>query len=169
MNLKLVLLLALIASGPFAYGQNDPAWDNWNWLIGHWTGEGQGQPGSGGGTFSFSPDLDENILVRHSHSEYPAPGNEAPLIHRDLLIVYVAPGSSAPEAIYFDNEGHVINYQVSYGENSIVLTSERDPNFGVFRLSYTLLDRESVYTKFEMSSDGINYMTYIEGKSRRTN
>lgn len=168
MNLKLALLIALVALSPFVNGQNNSSWFQWNWLIGSWIGEGEGQPGTGGGTFSFALDLDENIIVRKSHSEYPAQDKEATIIHKDLLIVYANPETNLPDAIYFDNEGHVIKYQVAYAENSIVLTSERDPGFGVFRLSYNLLDRETINTKFEISQDGINYMTYIEGKSKKT-
>jgi len=41
------------------------------------------------------------------------------------------------------------------------------PNVPVFRLTYTLLENETVNTKFEMSRDGVNFTTYIEGKSKK--
>ena len=37
----------------------------------------------------------------------------------------------------------------------------------VFRLTYTLLDNETINTKFEMSQDGEKFTTYIEGKSKK--
>jgi len=36
----------------------------------------------------FSFDLDRNILVRQSHSEYPATPDNPGTIHDDLMIVY---------------------------------------------------------------------------------
>lgn len=64
------MALLIITSGVF--GQQNQTWGNYNWLIANWAGEGSRHPGDGGGTFLFSLDLDENILVRKSHSEYPA-------------------------------------------------------------------------------------------------
>jgi hypothetical protein len=43
--------------------------------------------------------------------------------------------------------------------------SEKIPGVPVFRLTYTFINVETVFTKFEMSQDGEKYMTYIEGKS----
>ena len=69
--------------------------------------------------------------------------------------------------MYFDNEGHVINYTVSLTDKLITLTSLPSSNAPIFRLTYELLDQEIVNTKFEMSRDGVNFMTYVEGKSKK--
>ena len=135
--------------------------------MGNWEGEGSGQPGQGGGTFSFKPDLDQKILIRKSHSEYPATANKPQIIHDDLMVVYLDNSGNPWKAIYFDNEGHTINYSITYAEKSIALTSDKTPNTPVFRLTYSLLDDATVNTKFEMSRDGEKFMTYIEGKSKR--
>ena len=58
------------------------ALDNWTWLMGEWKGEGSGQPGQGEGTFSFSYDLNKNIIVRKSHSVFPA--TELPVFFLDI-------------------------------------------------------------------------------------
>lgn len=76
---------------------------------------------------------------------------------------------SPNKAIYFDNEGHTINYTVFYSEKSIVLTSDKIPGSPVFRLIYTSLDKKTVNTRFEISQDGENFMPYIEGKSKKRN
>ncbi len=56
-----------------SFAQQDPnTWKRFDYLIGAWKGEGNGKPGQGEGTFSFKLNLDKNILVRTSHSEYPA-------------------------------------------------------------------------------------------------
>ncbi len=160
-----VLLLALSLTG---MSQQKPDWDKWNWLIGDWAGEGSGQPGQGGGTFSFAFDLDRNIIVRKSHSEYPETERNPKVIHDDLLIIYPDPAGARLKAIYFDNEAHIINYTVIVTDKEITMVSEKGADIPVFRLVYTLLDNETVNTKFEMSQDGKTFATYVEGKSKRT-
>ena len=165
--MKLFLTLGLAALMTTAFAQQNQPWEKWSWLMGDWKGEGSGQPGQGGGVFSFKTDLNDKILVRKAHSEYPASGNKPAVIHDDLLFVYLDGAGHPSRAIYFDNEGHTINYSISYADKSIVLLSDKLPNLPVFRLTYTLLDDKTVDTKFEISRDGETYMTYIEGKSTR--
>jgi hypothetical protein len=167
MRAKLIVIMAFIGFISTSFAQQSSSWDKWNWLMGNWAGEGSGQPGQGGGTFSFKPDLDQKILIRKSHSEYPASANKPQIIHDDLMIVYLDYTGNASKAIYFDNEGHTINYSITYAEKSIALISDKMPNVPVFRLTYSLLDDATVNTKFEMSQDGEKFMTYIEGKSKK--
>ena len=84
------------------------------------------------------------------------------------MIIYPATDGNTSKAIYFDNEGHVINYNVTFSEKAIVFQSEKIPDVPVFRLTYSLLENEIINTKFEMSQDGQNFMTYVEGKSKRS-
>lgn len=167
MKARLLLIILLISITLTTFSQQNPTWDKWEFLFGNWIGEGSGQPGEGEGTFSFSLDLDKKILVRKSHSEYPATEKTPETIHDDLMIVYLNQLGDPSNAIYFDNEGHVIEYKISYQENKIILTSNKISNVPIFRLSYTLLDNNTVNTKFEMSQDEENFITYIEGKSIR--
>jgi hypothetical protein len=168
MKSRLLITIALFGFLTTCFGQQSSAWEKWEWLKGEWVGVGTGQPGQGGGYFSFKTDLDDNILVRKAHTEFPDSGNRPSAIHNDLMIIYPGNQDVSPKAIYFDNEGHTINYLVSFSENSIVMTSEKVPDVPVFRLTYTLLDPETVNTKFEMSQDNVNFVTYIEGKSKKT-
>ncbi|MDD4991505.1 MAG: hypothetical protein PHR83_04650 [Paludibacter sp.] len=167
MKTKIVLTAVLFALTITCFGQQGSPWDKWSWLMGEWVGEGSGLPGQGGGTFSFKPNLDKKIVVRKSHSEYPATGNKPKVIHDDLMIVYSDFTGNANKAIYFDNEGHTISYAITYADKSIVFTSQKVPNVPVFRLTYTLLNDDVVNVKFEMSQDGEKFITYIEGKSKR--
>lgn len=168
MKTKLILTFFLSAYLTICFGQQNPNWDQWNWLMGEWAGEGSGQPGQGSGTFSFRPDLDQKILVRKSHSEYPPSADKPKIIHDDLLIIYPDYTGHASKAIYFDNEGHTINYSITYTNQSIELLSEKIPNIPVFRLTYSLLDNSTINTKFEMSQDGEKFFTYIAGNSKKT-
>jgi hypothetical protein len=169
MKKKIILSIIFIGMAISVFGQQKITWNKWSWILGEWIGEGAGQPGQGAGTFSFGLELEKNILVRKSHSEYPASENKPKVIHDDLMIVYPDPSGSVTRAIYFDNEGHTINYTVEYSEKSIVMTSDKIPNGPIFRLTYTLLENQIVDTKFEMSQDGVKYMVYVEGKSRKNN
>jgi hypothetical protein len=167
MKTKLSLTIVLLGFFGICFGQQNSTWDKWNWLIGDWVGEGSGIPGQGGGVFSFKLDLDKKILVRKSHSEYPAAENKPQVIHDDLLIVYPDFTGTPSKAIYFDNEGHTITYSITYADRSIVLTSDKIPNVPVFRLTYILLDDETVDTEFAMAQDGKKFTAYIEGKSKK--
>ena len=160
-------MLVLSGFGSAVIAQKNETWEKWNWLIGDWTGEGSGSPGQGSGWFSLLPDLDNKILVRKNHSEYPATKDKPQVIHDDLMIVYRNIEDGRNKAVYFDNEGHVINYTASFSGNSIILTSDNIPNFPVFRLTYDSLDIENINVKFEMSRDGVNFLTYTEGICRR--
>lgn len=168
MKVRLFTTIILLAGFSACYGQQSSPWTKWTWLMGEWKGEGAGNPGQGSGVFSFKTDLSDHILVRKSHSEYPASGNKPATIHDDLMIVSLDFGGNPSRAIYFDNEGHTINYTISYTDNSIILISDKIEHVPTFRLTYTNLGNNTVNTKFEMSQDGIKFFTYIEGKSLKT-
>ncbi len=166
MKLSLATIFILLFSS-IAFAQQTGSWNKWVWLIGEWQGEGDGNPSHGSGGFTLKPDLNEKILVRKAHSEYPATANKPATIHDDLMIIYPDYSGSSSKAIYFDNEGHTINYSISYSDSSIIMTSEKNQNMPVFRLTYRLLSDNNVNTKFEMSQDGITFSTYVEGKSKK--
>jgi len=169
MKLKLSILFAIfLLALPLSAQHNSNTWEKLNFLIGNWKGEGSGKPGEGVGYFTFKLDLDNNILVRTSHSEYPATDNKQATIHDDLMIIYRDFNGAPNRAIYFDNESHVINYSITYtNNNEIVFTSDKTPNVPTFRLTYSFMDSNTVNIIFEMSQDGEKYFTYLEGKSKR--
>ena len=160
---KLIIALALFTLTTITKAQT--AQNNFSWLLGQWKGEGSGKPGEGTGTFTFAYDLDKKVIVRKSHSEYPATDKKPLIIHDDLMVVYNDATGAPAKAIYFDNEGHTINYNIAYADKTIILLSEKTTGAPIFRLSYALLDAQTVNTKFEISNDGQKFMTYVEGKS----
>ena len=166
--MKKILILIIIAALPLiCQAQQKPNWEKWSWLTGNWIGEGEGQPGQRSGTFSFSFDLDQNILVRKSHSEYPATGNRPATVHNDLMVIYPDNTGNPAKAVYFDNEGHTIFYTVTFSDISVVMTSEFAQGSPAFRLSYLPVDSSTVAVRFEISTDAVNFRTYIEGKSKK--
>jgi hypothetical protein len=140
--------------------------------VGDWTGEGKGSPGSGAGTSSFQFDLQEQVLVRRSHSEYPASGGRPATVHDDLMVIYPGPGNEQAHASYFDNEGHVIEYAATWSAAGDVLTLVSKPAATVpqFRLIYKKVDAQTLEVAFEMSPPGQAgaFKPYVSGRLRRT-
>lgn len=144
MKRKLILLILLTGFFSLSYGQQNSKWDKWNWLTGEWKGEGSGKPGQGTGVFTFTSDLNREIIIRKSHTDFPAANGKPAFVHEDLLIVYSGPSGKEDKAI------------------------EKVTGTPVFRLVYTPVDNRTVNTSFEMPQDGETYSKYIEGKSIKT-
>lgn len=149
--------------------QAAPDWSKFHHLIGHWVGDGKGQPGQGTGGFSFQTDLDGTILVRKSHTEFPATTARPAFAHDDLMVVYAGYTGVPSKAIYWDNEKHSIEYAVSVTDKAVVFTSPASKQMPRFRLSYETIDANTVNVKFEMAQPDKpeEFKMYLEGKSTR--
>jgi hypothetical protein len=145
-------------------------WQPYEFLLGEWEGGHAGDPGAGHGTFSFSFDLDRNILVRKSHTVFPDTPERRGYAHDDLLIIYTE-HMGEMHGIYFDNEEHVIHYQVSLSadEKTITLVSKPEPGAPQFRFTYIKTGEDAAINRFEMTPPGKLgiFFTYLEGTSRR--
>ena len=148
-----------------------PDWSAFQFLLGEWTGEGSGDPGQGNGIFTFSLDLQDHILIRRNQSDYPETTTHAAFSHNDLMVIYQAPGQSV-HAIYFDNEGHTIQYNTNISDNgkSITFTSDSLPAVPRFQLTYTSLSDDSLRITFEIAPPAkpSNFSKYLEGRAHRT-
>lgn len=175
-----LVMIAAIPAGSQAGGTPPPAPGNtadtgglggpWSALVGTWSGEGEGQPGSGGGTSTFAYELDGHVLVRRSSSDYPASAGRPAVHHEDLMVVYPSPGGGAAHAIYFDNEGHVIEYQASWSEEGRLLSFESAarPGAPTFRLTYRVLAPDRLAVSFEIAPPGsATFKPYVAGALRR--
>jgi len=164
---KIFISLGLLILSLHSYSQKSVKnWDKWNKLIGSWAGEGEGKPGQGVGAFSFKFDLDKAIIVRRSHSEYPATKDKPATLHDDLMIIYVGQPGVPDKAIYFDNEGHVINYAVVFpDDNEIIFTSEIIAGMPRFRLIYLFANSSNMGVSFEIAppEKPEAYSMYISG------
>jgi hypothetical protein len=146
-------------------------WAPWQFLMGRWAAEGGGKPGEGKGTFSFTLELQGNILVRRSHLVYPATPAHAAFAHEDLMIIYPESSPRPNRAIYFDNEGHVIHYAATFSEQGKGLTfvSEASPQAPRYRLAYFQGENGTLKAKFEIAPPGKPeaFATYMEGVAYR--
>lgn len=156
MQTAAALVVALLFAGPQASAQKADPWASCRFLIGTWAGEGQGQPGNTTGTATFKLDLDGRILVRTSSTSVPARGQQPAYVHEDRLVVYRDAPGQPMRAIYWDNEDHTIEYDVSASPDGTVVTfvSKASASAPRFRLVYTRLDDSRVDVKFEMAPPG---------------
>ncbi len=162
-------LMALAVSGR-PLPAEDP-WAPFNYLAGSWKAVGSGEAGpaaKGGLTFSF--DLDKQILVRRNWVEYsPRPGEKTGVRHEDLLITYRQPGEDQFRAIYFDPEGHVIHYIVSFpsGRGAVTYSSDQSRPGPRYRLEYELEKEGRLQITFLIAPPGQAFKVYAKGVAEK--
>jgi hypothetical protein len=162
--MKCALILAILSLS-LAFGAED--WGPAQFLIGHWTGDGTGQPGQGTGSFSLTPDLEGKVLVRKSFAAYPAANGKPAFRHEDLMIVY-RDDARQLRAMYFDSEDHVIPYSVKPADGGgVVFVTEGASSTMRFRLTYSSTGAGRLKLKFEIAPPGKDFTTYLEGTAHR--
>ena len=165
------IALVILSGGIADASSDDDPWKSYRFLAGEWTGEGSGGPGKGSGGFSFAWELREKVLVRRNRAEYPATQGRPASSHEDLMVIYRGEGVGPTRAIYFDSEGHVINYTATFSKDQRTLTflSDAVPSGPRFRLSYTKAEGEVLRIKFEVAPPGKPdaFKTYLDGSARR--
>lgn len=159
-----LLMLALPLAAQNASAPTDP-WKALAFLEGTWGGDTQGKEGvSTTGTYIFRRELGNHILARHVTKDAACKGPaDFDCEHSDLLYVYAdAPGQPL-KAIFFDNEGHVIHYDVSAPDaTTAVFLSEASKPGPRFRLTYQLKG-VVMSGKFQMQMPGqTDWKTYLE-------
>ncbi len=159
---------------PPACAQDKPLAERWapfQFLIGNWTGIGSGKPGESAGFSSFLFELNQNILIRKNKVDFPAkPGEKSGPTHEDLMIIYQQTGDTLIHAIYFDNEGHVINYLAIFPakQPSVIFESEGGEKSMRFRLIYELLADGQLSIEFAMAPSGGDFKTYTKGLAKHS-
>ena len=157
------LLAAAAISAAFAQPSTD--WKKLEFLLGEWmgaAGEKDTQMGAGQGAFSFESELNQKIIVRRNRAEYDSGAR-----HDDLMVIYGEADNSAPRAIYFDSEGHVIHYRASFpSANRVVFESEAAPAGPKYRLTYWL-EGASLKGRFEVAPPGSDFKPYLNWTSTR--
>jgi hypothetical protein len=162
---KVLGVVILTALPVLAQDAGDTAWKKVEFLLGKWTGvanEKDTQLGAGQGAFSFDPELNRKIIVRRNHAEY-----NSGVRHDDLMVIYFDTPNDTARAIYFDTEGHVIRYNLTFpAANSVTFESDGTQPGPKYRLSYWLVGG-SLNGKFEVAPPGAEYKTYMSWASKR--
>lgn len=142
-------------------------WAPFQFLIGSWSSPVSGQPGEGvTGSSTFSYDLNQKVIIRKSRAEFaPGPEEQAGFIHEDLLVIYRLPGEAQPRAIYFDNEGHVIHYEISFPDRQpgIVFESASQNGIPHARLTYETDKDGALHTEFFVEAPGGELVSHVKG------
>jgi hypothetical protein len=144
------LLLPLAAMALNA--QTADAWKPIQFLTGEWVGEGAGTPGASAGACSFTFDLDQKVLVRKSIAEAPS------YRHEDLMVIYFEKGL---QAIYFDNEDHVIHYSVESSPGEVRFLNDR------YRLIYRKTRDDRLLLDFDVAEPGKPFANYLHATLRK--
>ena len=171
--LFIFILLNLISSIALSQDEmNIDIWSDYSFLMGEWKGINSGQPGEGISIFSFELKLDSNILYRTDHNEFNATDKNPAFNHDDILIIYKEFSDVPNKAIYFDNEGHLINYtKIEFPERnkSVIFKSDVVKGLPSFKLSYFLNDDGSLKISFDISQpdNPDNFISHVEGTAVR--
>jgi hypothetical protein len=172
-SITAALLASLLFVSPLAAQSAPPASDPFKalaFLEGNWeaTTQNSGQVHVVG-TYAFQPELGGHILARHTTSKTSCKGPDTfDCEHGDLLYIFEEAPGQPLKAIYFDNEGHVIHYNVSTPTaSSVIFLSDASVPGPQFRLTYEL--KNSVLSgKFQMQmpgqSDWKSYLEWSGGK-----
>ena len=165
---KLVFVVCMAASCVRIAAPAESAIDPWKslqFLMGTWEARTQGgSAGAAGvGTYTFQPELRNHVLARHSGSEKCQGPADYDCEHADLLYIYRDASGQSYKAIYFDNEGHVIHYDVSVPTpTTAILLSEASRPGPQFRIVYELKGT-MMYGKFQMRAPGqTEFQSYLE-------
>ena len=163
-----ILVVVIFSLALTSQAQNAiSGWEKWQYMMGEWKGEGSGQPGVGTGSYTLKPKLGGSILERKGSTEIPATAGRPAVSHSDVMIIYKNREGNPAKAIYFDNENHVIPYDITYSHNKIILVSEANPAMPRFRLIYEKLDEKKMNIRFEMAMPNApeEFKLYLEGKN----
>jgi len=162
--MRLAIALWFAAIGALHCQTND-AWHKLDFLVGDWTGvagENDTQIGAGQGEFSFKPELNRKIIVRHNNARY-----NSGVQHDDLMVIYLDTPGDMPRAIYFDSEGHVIRYALTFpAANRVVFESDGSQPGPRYRLTYWL-EAATLKGRFEVAPPSKDYQTYMSWTSKK--
>jgi hypothetical protein len=143
-----------------------PNWDDWKPLLGSWTAaDSTGAPGkASAGQCSFSLDLQDHVIVRKNHAEYPVANGRPAATHDDWMMIFQR--GTTVRAFYYDSEGHEINYAASWNGQARTweFVSDAVSNAPRYRLTYVCLSPGQIKLKFEIAPPGKSedFKTYIE-------
>ena len=118
--------------------------------------------------FSFAFTVQNRVLTRTNHAVYEAAPNRPASRHDDLMVIYA--DGDALKADYFDNEGHVIRYDVaSKRDREVVFQSAPAAKEPGYRLSYVMMPEGLLKGQFEVSPPGDReaFKIYLSWTARR--
>jgi hypothetical protein len=158
-------LITLLAACSILHAQTGDSWKKLDFLLGDWTGvagEKDTALGAGQGAFSFKPELNQKIVTRRNNAQYDSGAQ-----HDDLMVIYLDAPNDTPRAIYFDTEGHVIRYNLTFpSADRVVFESDGSQPGPKYRLTYWM-EAGTLKGRFEVAPPSKDYQTYMSWTSKR--
>jgi hypothetical protein len=168
--MALLLACGLSAQPPAQSPVKPDPWLGLRFLLGSWEAKTTGgvAQAQASAAYTFRLELRDHVLARHSRSGACTAPDDFDCQHNDLLYIYPSANGQSLVAIYFDNEGHVIHYDVSTPKaGTAVLLSDISQPGPQYRLSYELADGV-MSGKFELKMPGqIDFLSYLEWSGKR--
>jgi hypothetical protein len=172
-TLRLISLGILFVATLGLRAQSAPTKDPFqslSFLQGTWEAKTSGSSGVNSiGKYSFELELRKHIMARQAVSNESCKGPESfDCSHSDLLYIFPGGPDQALQAIYFDNEGHVIKYQVSTPTpTTAVFLSDGSQPGPQFQLVYERKG-DVMSGKFQMRMPGQNeWKSYLEWSGQK--
>jgi hypothetical protein len=167
---KILFLVLICSAGLYAQDAVTPktdgdAWKSLRFLFGTWEAKtGGGSAGAASqGSYFFRLELRDHILARHTISAGCTGPADFDCEHQDLLYVYPESAGKPFRAIFFDNEGHVIHYDVlTPSATTAVFLSDPSQPGPQYRLRYELVGT-IMHGTFQMRMPGqTEFKSYLE-------
>jgi hypothetical protein len=151
-----------------AAAKADP-WAGLRFLLGTWQANttGGAAHAQSSGNYSFELELRDHVMTRQSAGAACKGPQDFDCQHSDLLYIYPADSGQGWQAIYLDNEGHVIHYDVSTPKPGVVILLSPPSQGPQFRLTYEL-SGDVMTGKFQAKMPGQpDFASYLEWSGKR--
>jgi len=168
-------LLSLLLLVPCALAQTAPVQTTpdpfapRSFLIGTWDARTVNNPAvTASGAYTFRTELNGHVLARHTVAAGCKGPEDFNCEHGDLLYIYSERPGQPLRAIYLDNEGHVIHYNVTAPTPTTAeFLSDAAAPGPQFRLFYELKDKV-MSGKFQIRMPGQpDWKSYLEWTGSR--
>ena len=166
-NPFLLLVLFGLTQSHISAAEVPDAWKPFRFMMGDWVGAGTEKSNQGTGEFSLKFDLDQKVLVRKNRAALGQGTKQLPSgMHEDLMVIYPHSGTHRFRADYFENEGNVIHYGISFAEHKVIFESDEPASPARFRLTYVLNSDGSLAIDFAIAASGKPFQTCLSGVAK---
>lgn len=171
MNRRLLLALALLGLAGPAYAQEAGAWKPFqelSFLVGSWSGAGEGSGRIGGKVVSFTNEVPGVLLIYRGKTIFPALEGKAEETSQETGVFAYDGDKRKYEATIFFSTGVWGTFDVEFGADGTVrLVSSRLVNFAPgsrARLSFTPKGPGELAVLTELAAPGQDFAAFSSGK-----